>query len=206
MRHTPHFVLDSTAEIKRLVDRHPWATIVSHTDAGTVASHYPVLLEEDGSDDIVLVSHVGRPDDQLLELGYHELLVIIQGPHGYVSPSWYAPGAIVPTWNHATAHLWGTPEILTEDDNLRVLGRLVDTFEQGVDDPRTLRMDPELARGASLGTVGFRLRVTRWDARQKFSQNKPREVIDNVIVQLRAPGAYQNPGLADEMQRYFDSE
>ena len=92
MRHTPSFALTEIAAIKRLIRENPWVTLVSHTDAGElVASHYPVILEEsadDADEQIVLVSHVGRPDEQLHELGRHDLLIIIQGPHGYVSPGW----------------------------------------------------------------------------------------------------------------------
>ncbi len=62
-------------------------------------------------------------------LGESEVLVIVQGPHGYISPSWYAEPA-VPTWNFVSAHLSGVPEILTTEENLRVLERLVDHFEQ----------------------------------------------------------------------------
>lgn len=203
MRNTPHFIEDSSDEIRRLIRRNPWATIVAHTDAGLVASHYPILLDELEEDGIVLLGHVGRPDEIALRLGSGEVLVIVQGPHGYVSPSWYPAGAFVPTWNHATAHLWGVPEVLDEDENYRALELLVDTFEQHVDDPRSLTMDPSLARRAATGTVGFRLRVDRTDARVKFSQNKPADVVANVIAQLRADGPYQNESLADEMARHF---
>nr|BFF14580.1 hypothetical protein GCM10025699_58830 [Microbacterium flavescens] len=110
MRHTPTFVLSDADEVKRLIRENPWATIVSHTDEGIVASHYPVVLEaSDDPDAIVLVSHVGRPDERAHELGDHEVMVIIQGPHGYISPGWYPAEQIIPTWNHVTAHLWGTP-------------------------------------------------------------------------------------------------
>jgi transcriptional regulator len=62
-----------------------------------VASHYPVLLNEEASD-LTLLTHLGRPDDEVHGLGEGELLVIVQGRHGYVSPSWYAAGASrVPT-------------------------------------------------------------------------------------------------------------
>ena len=91
MRHTPHFLMTDVDEVRRLIDGHPWATIVSHTAAGLVASHYPFLLEAPGPDEdpdqIVLVSHVGRPDEVAHELGQHEVLVVFQGPHGYVSPA-----------------------------------------------------------------------------------------------------------------------
>src|SRR5690554_6065145 len=129
MRHTPKFLMTDPDEVKRLIRQHPWATIVSATSKGLVASHYPVLLDE-SKDDIVLLSHVGRPDDELHELGEHEMLVVIQGPHDYVSPSWYGPGEVVPTWNHVTAHLYGVPEILSDEDNYTVLSGLTDHFEK----------------------------------------------------------------------------
>jgi len=188
-------------EVRRLVDENPWATIVSHTDAGLVASHYPFLLEQSGPDEIVLVSHVGRPDEQAHELGRHEVLVVFQGPHGYVSPAWYPPEQFVPTWNHVTAHLWGTPEILSDDENFRVLGELVDHFERVMPSPVSLQVDEETARRMAKGTVGIRIRVTRFDARAKLSQNKAPEVVDRIVAGLRADGPYASPALADEMER-----
>ena len=211
MRHTPHFLLEDVDEVRRLIRENPWATIVSNTAAGLVASHYPVLLEASAgadassadadADAITLVSHVGRPDEQAHELGQHEVLVIIQGPHGYVSPGWYPEGQIVPTWNHVTAHLWGTPEILSDDENFRVLGDLVDTFEARMPEPVSLQLDEEGARGVARGTVGFRLRVTRFDARVKLSQNKAPEVVDRIVAELSGTGPYAHPALADEMRR-----
>ena len=64
MRHTPGYLLTDPDEVKRLIRENPWATIVSHTAAGLVASHYPVILEE-AAEGISIVSHVGRPDEKL---------------------------------------------------------------------------------------------------------------------------------------------
>ena len=56
MRQNPSFTLASEEGVKRLIREHPWMTIVSATDAaGLVASHYPVLLDEE-ADGIVLSS------------------------------------------------------------------------------------------------------------------------------------------------------
>ncbi|WP_396600150.1 FMN-binding negative transcriptional regulator [Frigoribacterium sp. R86507] len=206
MRHTPTFVLSDVDEVKRLVRENPWATIVSHTAAGLVASHYPVVLEEDATDPeaIVLVSHVGRPDERSHELGEHEVLVIVQGPHGYVSPGWYPAEQIIPTWNHVTAHLWGTPEILSDDENFRVLGELVDHFERVMPEPSTLTLDDAGSRRVAKGTVGIRLRVTRFDARAKLSQNKAPEVVDRIVAELEHGEHYAQPALAAEMRRVRD--
>lgn len=183
-------------EVKRLIRAHPWATFVSSTPAGLVASHYPVILDED-QDDIVVISHFGRPDEVTHELGEHEILVIVQGPHDYVSASWYAEGEIVPTWNHVTAHLYGTPEILTDDENYAMLETLTELFERHHPGGRRLSDDEALSRRIARGTVGLRMRVQRFDARAKLSQNKTPEVFERVA------GAFEerNPPLAKEMRR-----
>jgi transcriptional regulator len=200
MRYTPHFLLTDENEVRRLVRENPWATIVSNTTSGLVASHYPVLLEENESG-ISIVSHVGRPDERAHELGDHEVLVIIAGAHGYISPGWYGNAEFVPTWNHATAHLYGVPEILNDEENFRVLGELVDHFEAKMPEPVSLTIDEEAARHLASGTVGIRIRVTRFDARLKLSQNASPEVIARIIQALEADGPYASRALADEMRR-----
>lgn len=199
MRHTPRFLMTDPDEVRRLVRHHPWATFVSPSSTGLTASHYPVILDEEActGDDIVLLSHFGRPDDETHELGSHEVLVIVQGPHDYVSPSWYPPGEVIPTWNHVTAHLYGTPEVLSEEENYAALCRLTDHFEAGWPDGRSLSQDEAGTRRAAKGTVGLRLRVDRFEARAKLSQNKPAEVRDRITDELRA----RTPDLAEEMRR-----
>ena len=206
MRSNPHFELDDEAVIRRLVRENPWATLVSASSRGMVASHYPILLDDSRSE-LSVVTHVGRPDEQVHELGQHELLVIVQGPHGYISPSWYGDLIEVPTWNFVVAHLSGIPEILEADENFDVLKRLVEHFEQHVEDPRLLDASPEVAEDArrlSRGTVGLRLTPTRVVAKRKLSQNKPPEIVRSVIGQLEAGGPYASAELAREMRLVHD--
>lgn len=196
MRHTPRYLMTDPLEVKRLIRGNPWATFVSPASTGLVASHYPALLIED-EHEIVIASHFGRPDEQLHELGDHEVLVIIQGPHDYVSPSLYAAGDLVPTWNHVTAHLYGTPEILSEEENYAMLAQLTDHFEKGTPHGRSLSEDEAGTRRAAKGTVGLRMRVDRFDARAKLSQNKSPEVRDNITGRFDET----NAALAAEMRR-----
>ena len=124
----------------------------------------------------------------------------MQGRHGYISPSWYAPGATrVPTWNFSAAHCYGVPELLGEEENLRVLGRLVEHFERQVDKPMLL--DPEWGAQLAKGTVGLRLPITRFVCKLKLSQDKDPVTRSRVRGALRAPGPYRHPELADDMDR-----
>jgi len=206
MRHTPTYVTTDREEVKRLIRENPWATFVSNTVNGMVASHYPVMLDESDDDTIAIVSHFGRPDEQLHALGQQEMLVIIQGPHGYISPGWYEPTDFVPTWNHVTAHLYGTPEVLSAEQNFRVLGDLVDHFEEPMPSPISLDVDEEMARRIAKGTVGLRMVVTRFDARLKLSQNKSAAVADRIIDELQAGENYSSGPLAREMRRVHNRD
>lgn len=203
MRQNPSFAMTDVTELRRLVDAHPWATLVSGAEDGLVASHYAVLLDEN-RDDLTVVGHVGKPDDLIHGLGSRELLVIVQGPHGYISPGWYPEGPSVPTWNFVSAHLRGVPEILTPEENLRVLDRLVARFESVMPSPRMMRDRPNddaFVERLERGTVGFRLTPTSITAKRKLSQNRPTEVVDGIIGQLEAEGPHRNAILAAEMRR-----
>src|SRR4051794_15685040 len=124
MRHNPAFAETDPDVVRALIAENPWATIVSGAGDDLVASHYPVLLDEE-ADDLAILTHVGRPDEENHRFGTGaEVLLIVAGPHGYISPSWYAEDeAPVPTWNFSVAHCHGVPQILDADENLRVLTR-----------------------------------------------------------------------------------
>jgi transcriptional regulator len=200
MRHNPRHAVTDEAVVRRLIDENPWATIVSDNGDELVASHYPILLDDRAGDELTVVTHVGRPDEQVHRLGTSEVLLIVAGPHGYVSPSWYSEEARrVPTWNFSVAHCYGTPEILDPDENLRVLTRLVAHFERHADEPAYL--DQELGARVAPGTVGLRIPITRFVCKVKMSQDKDVETQRRVLDQLRRPGAYRQPRLADEMER-----
>lgn len=208
MRQNPSFALTDVAELRRIIDQNPWVTLVSATPEGMVASQYAVMLDE-GHDDLTIVGHVGKPDDLIHGLGERELLVVVQGPHGYISPGWYPDTPNVPTWNFVAVHLSGVPEILSTEENLEVLDRLVARFEEALPQPRLLWQPPndeEYVRRLERGTVGFRLTPTRVVAKRKLSQNRPDEVVDTIIDGLeQGHSPYADPRLPAEMRRAHDA-
>ncbi|MDU0326664.1 FMN-binding negative transcriptional regulator [Microbacterium sp. KSW2-21] len=206
MRQNPSFAMTDVGEIRRLIDLNPWVTLVSQTDDGLVASHYAVMLD-DTRDDLTIVGHVGKPDDAILGLGERDLLVVVQGPHGYITPRWYGDVPAVPTWNFVSAHLSGIPELLSPDENLRVLERLVDRFEGDGGDARGLYRlpnDAAFVERLERGTVGFRLTPTRVTAKRKLSQNRTAEVVETIIAGLADEGPERAP-LVTEMRRAADA-
>ncbi len=197
MIETPAYALDDDG-LRALVRDNGWATLVSHTSGGLVASHVPVLLED--GDGLSVVGHLGRPDDVAHELGSGEVLLVVTGPSGYVSPGWYGYTPALPTWNYVAAHLYGTPQVLGPEETYRVLSDTVDRYEAVREHPVSLPPIEDHARRVARGAVGFRLRVTRVQAKAKLSQDKPPEVVDRVIAALADDPRYANPALAERMR------
>jgi transcriptional regulator len=203
MRPNPTHASEDPEVVRQLIRENPWCTLVSSNGGELVASHYPVLLDEPAAE-LVALTHVGRPDDRLHGFGEREILLIVQGRHGYISPSWYVPGTTpAPTWNFSVAHCYGVPEILSSEENLRVLTHLVEHFERNVTRPQLL--DQEWGAQLARGTVGLRIPITRFVCKVKLSHDKSLANQHRVIEALRAPGSYRHPGLADDMQRSLGS-
>jgi transcriptional regulator len=82
-----------------------------------------------------------------------------------------------------------------------VLSASVAHFEGRMPHPKLLKDNEEYGRSIVDGTVGFRIVVTRFEARLKLSQNKPEEIKQTVIEELDHGANYAHPQLADDMRR-----
>jgi transcriptional regulator len=60
VRHDPAHASEDPAVVAELIRANPWATLVSQGESGIVASHYPVLLDEEAAG-LTVLTHLGRP-------------------------------------------------------------------------------------------------------------------------------------------------
>lgn len=178
------------AVLNRLLARDPFVTLVtSDADGAPFASHVPVLWQREG-DAVELRGHVARANPQWRHAG--PALVIVHGPHAYVSPSWYADteaAARVPTWNYVVSHLRGVPQWQHDEAELAALVAASSAkFEHAVGS--VWRFQPERAeyRDQLRGIVGFRLPIRHIDLKLKLNQNHPPDNVIGVATGLRAQG------------------
>jgi Transcriptional regulator len=205
VRQNPSFTLTDRVEIERIIRENPWGTFVSSASTGLVASHYPVILD-DTRDELSIVSHVGRPDEQLHELGEHELLVIFQGPHGYISSSWYDADPAVPTWNFVAVHLWGAraPEPGGEPPGAGEAGRPLRARAAGTAADARHAGGRALCR-AHLLRHGRRAADADEDRRQAEDESEPPDhIVDSIMTELGGSSPYASPTLLREMQLVHD--
>ncbi len=192
MRIKDEFRLGDTDTARSIVRAHPFATIVTPT---LLATHMPCLVD-DRSEDLAILGHVACADP-VAETLDGPLLLIFEGPRGYVSASWYGSDTI-PTWNHVTLHVRGIPELLP--DPMPLLRRTVDHFEAAVERPWSLDRMGDTAREMADQVVGFRLTAQWWHAEAKLSQDKPDHEQERVVAGLERPGPYANAPLAAAMR------
>jgi len=93
-----NFQVNDPATLVAFRRKHSFATIVTHANGASQATHMPVLLEAERGPRGTLVSHMARANSQWRDFeDGKEVLIIFLSPHADVSPAWYATAPAVPT-------------------------------------------------------------------------------------------------------------
>jgi transcriptional regulator len=166
------------------------ATIVTTTADGLNANHIPLILVENESFGI-LQGHVARANPIWKETSLAvESIAIFQGSNAYISPSFYASkaenGKVVPTWNYAVVHAYGTLRAVDDAKWLRSqIERMTAQQEADFPKPWTLNDAPEdYIEKLITAVVGIEIVITKLDGKWKVSQNQPAENKESVVVSL----------------------
>jgi transcriptional regulator len=190
-----HFKEDSVDILHDMIRGSGLATLVSMTADGLLASHAPMMLEADPAPYGTLIGHLAKanPHARVADPGV-PTLVIFQGPDGYITPSYYAAkqehGKVVPTWNYAAIHAYGTLEVVEDQAGLlEIVTRLTNLYETRRAQPWAVSDAPEdFIQGMLRGIVGLRLRISRLEGKLKMSQNRPAKDQLGVAAGLRHDG------------------
>ena len=180
-----HFRQSDRGVLHALIESNSFATLVSVHDGLPFASHLPFLLDAGRGVHGTLLAHMARANPQWRDFADgRELLAIFQGPHAYITPSWYATEQHVPTWNYAVVHAYGVPRIIDDpDEMMAMLARLVRVNEAGFERPWKMKDDP-WTRGLLSAVVGFEIEMTRLEGKFKLSQNRDTEDYAGVLDAL----------------------
>lgn len=199
----PEFAPLSQDEVFALIETAAFATVVTAGPGGLVASHLPFVLHRERGANGTLVSHLAAANAHagLLTEG-RETVAIFQGPHGYISSSWYPRNPVrdsAPTWNFAVVHCHGRPVPLDTQATARHLLELVDVLEK--DRPDRWRMR-ELGPGGMERrlphVVGFEMPIARLEAKFKMGQDERLYDTAAAIDALER----SDPALAETMRKH----
>lgn len=201
------FQVDDRTTLLEFIRSYDFATIVSCSDSGPVVSHVPLIAREVG-ESVTLVGHLARANDhwRLMD-GVTPMVAIFRGPNGYVSPTWYASGPSVPTWNYATVHAYGCPTAREDEAFKReVVEEIVNRYEGGRPGGyRTADLPEDYYDRMLEAIVGFEMVVTKVEGKFKLSQNRFEEDRRRVIAACETDESAERIALGEFMRTFYAS-
>jgi transcriptional regulator len=181
--YTPKIYQDHDPEsIQKFIRDNGFGILISTVNGELWATHTPMMLSNDGSK---LIGHISRGNKQWKDTsGFTNVLAIFNGPHTYVSSSWYNH-VNVPTWNYLAVHAYGTVHIIEGEELYASLGELVDKYEKASEHPISMTtMTREYVTREMKGVTGFEISIQRIEATRKLSQNRDDVNHQRIVEQL----------------------
>lgn len=177
-----HFKIEDKETIYEIIEQYGFATLFSNHNGEPYATHLPLILDRENE---FLYGHFARPNEQWKDIENQNVLVTFQGPHCYISPSWYETNQAVPTWNYVTVHVYGQLEIITDAQEIvATLSKMVEKYENPNSSYHLNELEPSLFAGLNKGIVAFKINITKIEGKAKLSQNHSVERQKLVIKQL----------------------
>lgn len=198
------FAERDAGRLHAFIEAEPFGVLVATGADGPTVSHLPFLLDVAADGSRTLLAHAAAANPQVDLLDDAPVLVVFQGPHGYVSPRWYGDAPAVPTWNYGAVHVRGTAATFRDRTRIEaVVTRLADRFEGGRENPWSLAETPAAFRRSMLSAiVGIEIAVATITGKMKLSQNRPAADRYAVAAALHASDRGGDHDLARLMDRY----
>jgi len=195
-----HFDVTDSTELADLITRYNFGTLVSVIGDRPFATHLPFLYDQPRSR---LRAHMARsnPHWEALAGNAQDALIIFQGPHTYISPSWYdAPG--VPTWNYISVHVYGSFHIIDNAlTHRQILDDLTSKHEENQTDPWIADFESVPAANMIAATIAFEIAIKEIQGKFKLNQNRSatdRAGVIDALANERSDNAIE---IAAQMQR-----
>ena len=178
---------DDINTLHKLMREYSFATLITQHEGVPFATHLPFILDAQRGPNGTLLAHMARANPQWHHFASgQEELVIFQGPHAYISPSWYELELSVPTWNYAVVHAYGLPRLIEDQVKLyNLLKSLIHTHEAHFEKPWPFNLPDDYLQKMMHGIVGFEIEITRLEGKFKMSQNRTESERENVIAALQ---------------------
>jgi len=171
------FEVTDISTLHEFIESHSFATLVTAANEQPVATRVPLILERSRGSRGTLLGHIARANPQWRSFdGERQCLAMFDGPHAYVSPSWYINAPAVPTWNYAAVHVYGIPRPIHDAEQLSALvDQLVAVYEAGMAEPWPGILPPDFRTSMLKAIVGFSIEIDRIEGKFKLGQNRPLE-------------------------------
>jgi transcriptional regulator len=179
------FEVTDKNKLFQFISDNSFGILFSQTNNVPFATHLPFLFDEHSGENGVLFSHMAKGNPHWKGIHNQDVLVVFHGPHTFVSSIWYKEERVVPTWNYAAVHVYGTFIRIDDKNELKqVIRDTLDGYEPG--SPILSRLDEEFFDGLLNAVVGFKIEIKKIEGKWKLNQNHSIERQQNVIDALKA--------------------
>lgn len=198
----PHFNEPSKERVYNFIKEHPFATLIANGSDFPVATQIPVLIQE-LNDEIIIRGHIMRHTDHHEALtNSPNALITFNGPHCYVSSSWYSYNGEGATWNYMTVQAKGKVEFLNEDETKQILQELTDKYEKKQPKPQFMKDIPAHYVNKYVKAIeGFKMVVQKLEATFKLSQNRDDLSFKSIVHHLERINKPNELAVAKEMKK-----
>lgn len=194
-----YFKITNVNEIWDFVQNNSFGTIVTIKSGKPIATHLPLQLMKE-EDTYYLTGHMAYGNTQWRTFETcDDILIMFQGPHAYISSSWYKEEN-VPTWNYQAVHVYGTARILDEEELEQDLTMLLQKYEEHRDNPVLWENLSSQTKKQIKGIVGFKIKIQEVQAAYKLSQNRNEEDYKKIIGKLFEEKDLNSKQLAEVMK------
>lgn len=160
--------------VEEVINTYDFAILVISKNDSIEINHIPLIYYPNEFEKGVLKGHFAKANPVVSLLDeIAKVTAIFNGPHCYVSPSWYAhPKGHVPTWNYVVVHAQGKIEKRTDPLWLKkFLTDMAQKYEN-----RESAWSPDYSdkkiEGLLDGIIGFEIKISNLKAKSKLSQNR----------------------------------
>lgn len=196
-----YYKVTDLEEIKDFIQKNSFGTIVTTRKGKPIATHLPVgFSEKDG--DYYVTGHMayGNPQWRTFEEN-EDVLVMFQGPHAYISSSWYEHEN-VPTWNYQAVHAYGAASILDEEALKQELSEMLLKYEKHRENSVLWeKLSPQLLEKELKGIIGFKIKIHEVQAAYKMSQNRNEKDYVNIVQKLQEEKDINSHQMAEVMKK-----
>ncbi|GHG03673.1 FMN-binding negative transcriptional regulator [Thalassotalea marina] len=185
----------SNEEVTAFIHKFSFATLVSPS---LDSSRLPLVYDESTSQ---LIGHFARSNPHWKTANNSRCLAIFDGPHSYISPTWYDSHPAVPTWNYASVHIKGLVTLLEPEQTLQSLHDLINKYEPTLNYANNV-MTKEYQQKLLKGIVGFSMKVEQIEAKAKLGQHRTAADQKAVAESLSLQGSANSEQLLALMRQW----
>ena len=192
------------AKLHDFINTNGFGILFSHTGPEPMASHIPFILDESAGEQGVLLGHLARANPQWEEANGQQVLVVFNGPHVYVSPTWYQEPNTVPTWDYVAVHVYGLLRIAGDRPySQKILQRLTDYFESSQPEPWKADFNTKYMEGMLDRIVAFEIEIQKIQGKWKLNQNQPERRRQRVADVLKKQAGDDSQRIATLIEEFM---